>query len=279
MLSNKFLVFLIFPFILMNCTSKSAQAKLRSEKSKSVHKVIIDKHVNDDILKPNVFFLYPTSTTDQIIKHNYFVVSYSEKHEQPEWVAYKVSSSNYNKQISRTNDYREDPLIKTKSASPKDYRRSGYDMGHLAPAHAMGYNHTSMSESFYLSNISPQKASFNRGIWRSLEGKVEYWSSFKDSIYVVSGPILDHPIDQIGDNEIAVPRAFYKTLISFKDDEVKGIAFVIPNEKAQKTLYSYATSIDDIEKMTGIDFYYELDKVIQDKVEANIDIKKWVSIN
>lgn len=278
MFLKKLVIFFIFPFLLVNCSSKSAQAKLRSENPEPIHKVNRNKVEMDDLVNPNRSFLYPTSTTNQIIKHKYFAVSYSEKNEQPEWVAYKVSSKNYNKSTKRTNDYREDPLIKTKSASPKDYRKSGYDMGHLAPAHAMGYNHTSMSESFYLSNISPQKASFNRGIWRSLERKVEYWSSFKDSIYVVSGPILDNPIDQIGDNEIAVPRAFYKTLVSFKDGEVRGIAFVIPNEKSKKSIYSYATSIDEIEKITRIDFYHDLDKLIQDKVEANIDVKKWVSI-
>jgi endonuclease G len=262
----------------MNCTSKSAQAKLTTKNTVPNHKIKKAKERIEDKLRPSQFLLYPTSTTNQIIKHNYFTVSYSEKDEQPEWVFYKVSSNNYNKQISRTNDYREDLFVKTTSASPNDYHKSGYDMGHLAPAHAMGFNHTSMSESFYLSNISPQKASFNRGIWRSLEGKVEYWSNFKDSIYVVSGPVLDNSIDQIGENKIAVPRAFYKTLISFKDGEVRGIAFVIPNEKSHKSIYAYATSIDNIEKITSIDFYHELDKLIQDKVEANMDVKKWLSI-
>lgn len=270
---------LFFIAFLFSCVSKSARAKLNKQNETNIKdKDSRSTSGNYNLVKTNQFFLFPTSTTNQIINHNYFTVSYSEKNEQPEWVAYKVSTGNYNKQISRTNDYREDPLVKTKSGSPNDYHGSGYDMGHLAPAHGMAYNLTSMSESFYLSNICPQKASFNRGIWRSLESKVEYWSNFKDSIYVVSGPILDNPIDQIGDNEIAVPRAFYKTLVGFKNGEMSGIAFMIPNEKSKKSIYSYATSIDEVERITGIDFYYELDKSIQDKVEANRDIKKWVSI-
>ena len=277
---NKLLLIFALFFLLVNCISKSAKAKLRSKNTVPIHNVKIVKESMDESVNPNGSFLYPASNTNQVIKHNYFTVSYSEKDEQPEWVSYKVSRNSYNEQISRTNDYRVDPFVKTMSASPKDYHRSGYDMGHLAPAHAMAYNYTSMSESFYLSNICPQNASFNRGIWRSLEGKVEYWSSFKDSIYVVSGPILDNPIDQIGrDNKIAVPRAFYKTLISFKNGELRGIAFVIPNEKSYKSIYSYATSIDEVETITGIDFYHELDKLIQDKVEANIDVKKWISKN
>ncbi|MBG7613173.1 DNA/RNA non-specific endonuclease [Polaribacter sp. BAL334] len=269
-----FFFFIVIQFI--NCTSKSANAKLRNgiinhEKSTD----------NLDVILPisNNFFYYPTSKSNQIIRHKYFMASYSEKDEQAEWVFYKVSINNYNSKVIRTNDYREDPSVKTKSASPDDYKGSGYDMGHLAPAQAMSFSFDSMSESFFLSNISPQKAAFNRGIWKSLEGKVEYWSSFNDSIYVVTGPILDNPIDQIGTNKVNVPRAFFKTLISFKNGNAKGIAFMIPNEKSDKSIYSFATSIDEVEKITGINFYFELDKSAQDKAEANYDIKKWILIN
>lgn len=272
---KKILIFFFIVIQFFNCTSKSAQAKLRKgvlNKDKTTEEI-------DDILPySNKFFFYPSSKTNQIIRHKYFMASYSEKDEQSEWVFYKVSSNNYNGKVSRTNDYREDPFVKTKSASPDDYKGSGYDMGHLAPAQAMSFSFASMSESFFLSNISPQKAAFNRGVWKSLEGKVEYWSSFNDSIYVVTGPILDNPIDQIGINKVNVPRAFYKTLISFKNGKAKGIAFIIPNERSNKSLYSYATSIDEIEKMTDIDFYFDLEKSVQDKVEANNDIKKWLSI-
>jgi endonuclease G len=268
------IVFLIFT----SCISKSAQAKLKgnnvnqvNKKSNGVNKINISSKTTKTLFQP-------TSSYDQIISHNYFTLSYSEKDEQPEWVFYKVSVKNYKKQIRRTNDYREDPLVKTSSASPKDYKGSGYDMGHLAPAHAMAQNYKAMSESFYLSNISPQKPSFNRGIWRSLENKVEFWSSFNDSIYVVAGPILDNPIDIIGENKLSVPRAFYKTLISFKGGEAKGLAFIIPNKKSTKSIYSYVTSIDEVEKITGIDFYHNLDTAIQDRVEANLDVKKWLSL-
>ncbi len=220
-------------------------------------------------------FLLPTSTTGQIIKHAYFTVSYSEEDEQAEWVAYKVTLNNFNSQIKRTNDYRSDPYVKTKSAETYDYQGSGYDMGHLAPARTMSHSYRSMSESFYLSNISPQIAAFNRGIWKKLEQKIRYWTAMNDSLYVVTGPILKVPIDIIGDNDVTVPRSFYKTLLRFKDGKVKGIAFIMPNQKSNKSIYAYATSIDHVEKITGIDFFYNLNKQIQSEVEANDDIKKW----
>ena len=220
-------------------------------------------------------FLLPTSTTDQIIKHNYFTVSYSEKDEQAEWVAYKVTLNNFNSTIKRTNDYRSDPYVKTKSAETYDYQGSGYDMGHLAPARTMSHNYRSMSESFYLSNISPQVSAFNRGIWKKLEQKIRYWAAMNDSLFVVTGPILKVPIDIIGDNDVTVPRSFYKTLLSFKNGKIKGIAFVMPNQQSNQSIYTYATSIDEVEKITGIDFYHNLNTQIQNEVEANDDIKKW----
>ena len=220
----------------------------------------------------------PTSTTRQIIKHTYFTASYSEKDEQPEWVAYRITPKSIKSNVERTNDYREDPFVKTGSASPEDYSGSGYDMGHLAPAETMSQNMTSMSESFYLSNISPQKASFNRGIWKTLEGKVRYWASMSDSLFVVTGPILNNPIDRIGKNNVIVPRAFYKTLVAYRNGKARGIAFILPNEKSNKSIYSYAVSIDSVEVLTGIDFYYKLDKTIQDDLEAKKDLKRWISI-
>ena len=217
----------------------------------------------------------PTSTTRQIIKHTYFTASYSEKDEQPEWVAYRITPKSLKSNVERTNDYREDPFVKTGSGSPEDYSGSGYDMGHLAPAETMSQNMTSMSESFYLSNISPQKASFNRGIWKTLEGKVRYWASLSDSLLVVTGPILNNPIDRIGENKITVPRAFYKTILRYKNGKVEGIAFLLLNESSHKSILSFATSIDRIEAITGIDFYYRIEDTIQNRIEKNNDIKKF----
>jgi len=269
---------ILFSTILISesCTSRSGQAKLRRENSNQISKKV--SPVKNEILefRTNLAF-YPTSTTNQIIDHTYFTVSYSEKDEQPEWVAYKITPDNIIKNVDRTNDYRIDPSVKTKSASPKDYRGSGYDMGHLAPARIMSSNSTSISESFYLSNISPQAPSFNRGIWRRLEGKVRYWAALNDSIYVVSGPVLDAPIERIGKNNVNVPRSFYKTLLRFKGGKTKGIAFLMPNKKSDDSIYSYVISIDSLEAITSINFYKELDSKLQNKLERNKSIKEFIS--
>lgn len=267
---------LLFVFIAVSCTSKSYKAK-RARQNKKHSTTVVNKKgksVKDYFPYSQDFFL-PTSTTGQVVHHQYMSISYSEKHEQPEWVAYKITLNNLNENVKRTNNYREDPGVKTNSAHPKDYYKSGYDMGHLAPAKTMAHNKQSMSESFYLSNISPQKPGFNRGIWKRLEQKVRYWASFNDSMFVVTGPVLNAPIGRIGSNDVAVPRAFFKTLIAYKNGEVKGLGFVLNNEKSNKSLYTYIVSIDAIEKITGIDFYSKIETKIQEEAEANVDIKKW----
>ncbi len=212
----------------------------------------------------------------KIIYHSYYSLLYSEDAEQAKWVAYKLTPSFFQNYIERTNDFREDSLILTGSSSLDDYHKSGYDRGHLAPAGSMKLNERSMSESFFMSNISPQKPSFNRGIWKRLEGKVRYWAESNDSIFVITGPILDHPIDTIGPNEVIVPRAFFKTLIAYKDGKARGIAFLVPHEKSDKSLYSFATSIDVIEELTGLDFYCKLDIELQSILESNSSIKDFM---
>ncbi|MFT5673900.1 MAG: endonuclease G [Polaribacter sp.] len=236
------------------------------------------KKNDENPLAKELVTYYPTSTTGVVINHKYYSLSYSEEDEQAEWVAYKIISNKLNN-ISRTNNFKVDPYIQSGSSQIYDYQGSGYDRGHLAPAKTMSQNKTSMSESFYMSNISPQNPGFNRGIWKKLEEKVRYWASMNDSLLVVTGPILERPIDIIGDNDVTVPRAYYKTILCFKGDIIKGIAFIIPNQKSDKSIYSFAVSINEVEEKTGIDFYQKLDNTIQLKVEANDDLKIFTSLN
>ncbi len=217
-----------------------------------------------------IFFkdFYPTSTYNQVIKHQYYTLSYSEEDEQAEWVAYKLTPASFSN-IKRDENFREDNSVTTGSATLADYKNSGYDRGHLAPAADMSINSTAMSESFFMSNMSPQVASFNRGIWKELESQVRNWAKSNDSLFVVTGPILDHSIGAIGINQVTVPRAYYKTIVFFKNNNINGIAFLLPNAKSTKPINFYMTSIDSIELVTGIDFYHNLAIAIQSRIEAN----------
>ena len=128
--------------------------------------------------------LLPTSTTYEIVKHTYYTLSFSKKDEQAEWVAYLLTRSMLTGQSERGNNFRPDPEVPSGSAQLADYSKSGYDRGHLCPAGDMTFNAQAMSETFYLSNMSPQVPAFNRGIWKSLESLVREWAAKEDSIYV-----------------------------------------------------------------------------------------------
>ena len=146
--------------------------------------------------------LLPTSTTCQIVKHTYYTLSYCEKDEKPEWVYYELTSEMVKGRQPRTDDYRPDEKVSSVSAQLEDYRHSGYDRGHLCPAGDMKLNLTSMSESFYLSNMSPQVKEFNDGIWNTLEERVRRWALIYGRIYVVTGGVLTSNKGKIGPNRV-----------------------------------------------------------------------------
>lgn len=200
----------------------------------------------------------PTSTTNQIIKHDYYILSYSEKFEQAEWVAYELK-----KEYLKNNDFKrpyfiEDPQVTTGSADWRNYKKSGYDKGHLCPAGDMEFSKNAYNDTFYTSNISPQKHDFNSGIWNRIEEKVRYWAARDEDIYVVTGGVLRDSDKKIGTEEVSVPKYFYKIVVSKSGKEHKAIAFLVPNEESEKSIYEFVVPIESVEKMTGIDFFPNL---------------------
>ena len=221
------------------------------------------------------FNYLPTSTTNQIVHHTYFSLSYSDKYEQAEWVAYELTKEKVSGTIGRTNNFREDRKIHTGSATLSDYKGSGYDRGHLAPAGDMKFSSTAMSESFFMSNISPQNASFNRGIWKKLEEQVRTWAFENGHIYVITAGVLSLSSSSIGYNRIGVPDYYYKVILDYNEPEIKAIAFVLPNQKGTQQLSSYVTSIDYIESITGIDFFPELPDDLEKRLESKSYANQW----
>jgi endonuclease G len=178
-----------------------------------------------------------------------------------------------NGSFKRTNNFRQDKKVSTGSASLADYRKSGYERGHLAPAGDMKLSYNMMSESFLLSNISPQNPSFNKGGWKTLEKLVRSWAS-KSSLYITTGGILsDLTLNKIGKNNVSIPNRFYKIIFNPNNQEV--ISFIMPNSKINKDLDYYIVTVDAIEEITGIDFLSDLDDEIENKIESKIDVKNF----
>ncbi len=215
---------------------------------------------------------------DDIIRHEGYILSYNRKHKQAGWVAYILKKTQIGADIKtrRSNRFIPDPQLKINSTRTDDYQRTGYDRGHLASAADFSWSQKLMDESFYLTNISPQKPTFNRGIWKKLENMTREWATRFDSIYIVVGGILEDGLPTIGNNKISVPHFFYKVLLDYHSgQEAKAIGFIISQDAGDNPLMTYAVTVDSVEKVTGFDFFHQLPDSIEDKVEANKDLIWW----
>ena len=218
----------------------------------------------------------PKSTTGEVVSHTWYTLSYSEEHEQAEWVAYELTQARLNSNwIDRGGmTFMPDPEVRTESATPRDYTGSGYDRGHLCPAADMAFDSNALRETFYMSNISPQAKGFNTGVWKEMESLTRTWARKYGKLYVVTGPLLSrNGIKQIGFSKVTVPVGFYKVMYAPKQNIA--IGFVVPNQKSDKTVMEYSFNIDYIEKLSGLDFFPTLLSGEQEKVESKIDASEW----
>jgi len=213
---------------------------------------------------------------DVIINREGYALGYVDYHEQPSWVIYHMTREEATtKAASRDDNFREDPEITTGSATLADYRGSGYDRGHLAPAADMAFSVKTMDESFYLSNMSPQRGEFNRGVWKDLEAQVRDFAISEGDIYVVTGPILPQKKSlTIGASKVTVPERYYKVVWDRTPPE-KMLGFILPNAGSSKSLQSFAVTVDAVEEATGLDFFSELPKEQQETLESTITINAW----
>ncbi len=222
----------------------------------------------------NAYFL-PTSTTGQIVHHEYYSLSYSEAHEQAEWVAYELKASHLSNTNFKRPYFEIDKAVSTGAAHWRNYKNSGYDRGHLCPAGDRRFSKAAHDETFLTSNISPQEHQFNSGIWNTLEQKVRYWAKKYDGVYVVTGGVLNGEMKRIGSDDVSVPNQFYKILIDTNSGRTKMIAFLMPHKDSSRPLYEFVVSVDEIEALTGIDFFPQLEDDIENELETSTSYKNW----
>ncbi len=221
------------------------------------------------------FNYLPTSTTNQIVKHNFLTLSYNEEFEQAEWVAYELKESHIVKTNRKRPYFIYDKKVKSKSANYRNYKGSGYDRGHLCPAGDRKFSTEAFNETFYTSNISPQSHEFNSGIWNRLEQKTRYWAAKDKQLFVITGGVLERGLKTIGQEKVAVPNRFYKILLDYSKPKIKAIAFLIPHKASNAPLYKYVASIDEIEDLTSIDFFPHLPDTLESQLEQSSDYKDW----
>lgn len=215
--------------------------------------------------------------SDRIITHKGFTVSYNYDWKIPNWVAYKLTDSEVKGEVPRYDKFNPDPMVpQNESAHTNDYKHSGYDRGHMAPAADMKWDEQAMKESFYLSNICPQNPNLNGGVWKDLEEQVRDLALQKGEIFIICGPIVNDFSNTIGENKVVVPQAFFKVLLQEENGKIHTIGFVYENISGRKPMSTYAMTVDEVEEITGIDFFPALPNRIEKKVEAEVDFSQWV---
>lgn len=216
-----------------------------------------------------------TNPGDLVIRHSGYSFLYNEAHEQSDWVAYQLTKDETNNSFERSNHFIIDPIVETGTATNKDYAKSGYDRGHLAPAADMGWSEKTMEESFYFSNMSPQLPGFNRGIWKKLEELVRDWAIENDTISIVTGPVLTDGLPTIGENKVSIPKYYYKVILDYTEPGIHGIGFILANESSNEPLQNFAVTIDSVENLTGIDFFPLLPDSQEELIESTLCIDCW----
>ena len=221
---------------------------------------------------------YPLAHTgDTILSYTGFHLAYNEQFEQAAWVAYVLTRDEIvSGTIERTDNFRADTSIATGSATLADYRGSGFDRGHLAPAGDMKWDQLAMSQSFLMSNMSPQLPAFNRGIWRRLETEVRNWAMEKDSLYVITGPLFSLSDSLIGENGVGVPDHYFKILVDLSPPDHAMIAFLLPNSGSSEELMHFAISVDSLEQLSAYDFFAGApDQEVIEWLEGRIEPGYW----
>lgn len=185
------------------------------------------------------------------------------------WVAERIEASEVGGSEPRTNEFLADPALpESERAGVSDYRRSGYDRGHLAPAADFSTSASQMRDSFYLSNIVPQVGEHNRGVWARLEAHVRRLARTHGTVFVITGPVFDAQPPRIG-NGVAVPRALWKVVIDPARE--RAVGWLIPNRAgiAEDDWDRYRVPVRQIEAEARIDFSPQLPRARQDALETS----------
>ncbi len=208
------------------------------------------------------------------------------------WVAYPLCKWNIGNNIKRTNAWGLDPLL-PEGKQPVLYRgfskgnNGWYARGHQIPSADRLTSYESNSMTFYGTNMTPQiQDGFNGDIWATLEGKVRSWANSSDTLYVVTGCVIDYPegqtvkyaLDNYG-KKVTVPTAYYKVVLRYMKNSTVGYSgysacAVWLDHKVYSSSSissSYSMSVDDLEKKTGIDFFVNLPAVVGEEMAAKIE--------
>ncbi len=232
------------------------------------------------------FFGYPTGTpaSNDMIIRDIYALSSNDNTKFADWVCYRLDKETVGaKNKAPGRKWKADTwLDDNETLEPNDYKEApeklNIDRGHQAPlASFKGWG--TCYETNYLSNITPQDAELNRGLWKQLEEKERKLTDTFDVIYVMTGPLYEKNMEKLpkADEPHKVPSGYWKIIcVPVSESQFEHAAFIF-NQSVDKNdkLINHLVTIDEIEKRSGLDFLWILDDKIENKVEKDIN-KKWV---
>ena len=222
----------------------------------------------------------PKGKKELILKRHNYTLSFNKETNLPNWVAWRLDKQRLVEKVSRKGyGFKPDPdLNPTQAIVTQDYAHSGYDRGHMCPAGDSRWNGEAMKESFYMTNICPQHPNLNGGDWHELEQACRRWA-LEGPIYIVCGPILykKSSPQYIGkEHRIRVPEAFFKVILAgVEKGKPKAIGFIYKNTVGNHPLDAYVNSIDQVERITGLDFFHALPDEVENRIEKFYNLKEW----
>lgn len=222
-----------------------------------------------------------------------YELEYDKSKFHSRWVAFRFDGNTRAQSVGRSDEpFMDDPsLSSTLHIGYKGFG-PGYDRGHLCASADRLYDRTANEQTFYMSNMSPQLSSFNQGYWVTLESQVQKLGrskTFSDTLYVVKGGTIKEGqiksyITRKNGNKVAVPKYYYMALLKVKNGVYHSIAFWMEhkeygysyNNKAPLSeIMNHAVSVNELEQLTGIDFFPNLPDATEEKVEDQKDINTW----
>lgn len=275
--------------VVNNINNKVSEVKEKIEDFSSDVKSGIEIEVEKDkkpVTEPNKIYneleIPQYIPGHQVIRNEIgrYTLSYNSKHLQPDWVAYELIPEDFsNESVGRQEDFREDPAISGTQALLTDYRGSGYDRGHQLPSQDRVRTAEENSQTFLLSNMSPQINKFNAKLNLTAERAVRDAARQFGKAYVVTGPVLTDNkgnFETIGKNKVSIPLRFFKAVLCFdKNGKAYAIGLLMPQNYTDGNLHTYLYSIDELEKTIGFDLFPNLPDEIENAVEASFNKKDW----
>jgi len=233
--------------------------------------------VDASVLDSLCVVVTPDSLPSVLLQRVGYTVSYNPAMRIPNWVAWHLTDSHTGGKVKRSGiTFHADEDVPEPRVDTYDYMRSGFDRGHMCPAGDNRWSQLAMEQSFLMTNVCPQNPALNSGLWNTIEVQCREWAKRYGDVYIVCGPIyFNQKHKTIGKNKVQVPEAFFKVVLCM-DGEPKAIGFICRNVSAKghkKT--DYVNSVDEVERITGINFFPKLPDDIEQRVERYADYSEW----